>query len=165
MIVLGRKLELGGKPSHILSGRMEMASSLFKQKFDLDKDFLLVTGGLVQRGEGVRTEAEVMKELAEFHGIPSSRIILEKEALSTVDNAHFSKSILNEMGITNVTVITSDFHMERTKLIFTRILKKFTITFEEDHPKLTGEELAYEVNFETNRIPIVIKRLDGDGFM
>lgn len=164
IVVLGKRLLPNGEPSHILKTRMETACTLFKQAFNKNKDYILVTGGLVQRGKGVKTEAEVMLRLADKYGVKSSRVILEKQALSTMDNAFYSKAILDEMGVKDLTIITSDFHMNRSKMIFTRILKHYNLSFVEDHPKLSSAELTLEQSVEKEMIPRIDARLSRDGF-
>lgn len=70
-----------------------------------------------------KSEAEVMKEFAESLGVPKENIILEETSKDTVGNAYFTKvDILEKNNWKNIAVVTSQFHMPRTKFIFDIIL-------------------------------------------
>lgn len=81
----------------------------------------VVTGG---RGFGESiTEAEAMERFLVSRGIAPERIIKEDRATSTMENFLFSRELLEKAGETGykrITVITSDFHMLRSKLLARR---------------------------------------------
>ena len=76
---------------------------------------LLLTGG---GPEGVRPEAEQMRDLVGIMGIPGDRLILEDQSRDTHDNAVFSAKILKEKGIKRVLLVTSAYHMRRSVALF-----------------------------------------------
>src|SRR2546423_886495 len=102
----------------MLISRMQTSCKLFREKFDATEDIMIVSGGQVEKGPGVPTEAKVMKSLAEKEGVLSKCIVMEDKSRSTYDNGCNCKDILDFYGIGTVTVITSEFHMERSKMIF-----------------------------------------------
>ena len=57
--------------------------------------------------------------------IESEQIILEEEANCTEENAYYSRIIIDRLRGSNVHVVTSDFHMERTQDIFKKV--RFTL--------------------------------------
>lgn len=70
-----------------------------------------------------KSEAEAMKEYAESLGIPTGDVIAEVTSKDTVGNAYFTKvDILEKNNWKNVTVVTSEFHIPRTKFIFDTVL-------------------------------------------
>ncbi len=70
-----------------------------------------------------KTEAVAMKEYAVQMGVPTEDIILEEDSVDTVGNAYFTKiKILKPRGWHKVAVVTSDYHVERTRFIFEHVL-------------------------------------------
>ena len=70
-----------------------------------------------------KTEACAMKEYAETLGVDNKQIFLEEDSKDTLGNAYFTKiNILEPKQWKDVIVVTSDFHLERTKYIFDFIL-------------------------------------------
>lgn len=53
-------------------------------------------------------------------GIPESAIIEEYEATSTYSNATRSFTIMKEYGFKSALIVTSDYHLKRTKMIYDR---------------------------------------------
>lgn len=52
------------------------------------------------------------------HGVPWERILHEDAALSTVENAKFTESLLNRIGAKRVVLVTNWFHTRRALAIF-----------------------------------------------
>lgn len=78
---------------------------------------IIVSGGRVS--ERYPYEAEVMKDLLVTLGIREGNIIMDKDSKDTVENAKFTKKIMEEKGIQgDVILITSAYHMKRGVLIF-----------------------------------------------
>lgn len=74
---------------------------------------LLITGS----SPNGTSEARVMAdELANFFHIPTTW--LEEKARTTKENAQFSREILAQHGITNIILVTNQWHMQRARLLF-----------------------------------------------
>jgi uncharacterized SAM-binding protein YcdF (DUF218 family) len=58
-----------------------------------------------------------MRNIANEMGVSSEFIILEDESLTTIDNMLNVRDILLREGIRNVVLVTSDYHIERSKVI------------------------------------------------
>lgn len=59
-----------------------------------------------------------MKRVLTEKGIAESRIIMEDKSESTEENIRFSLEKIKEYGLTeNVTIVTSEFHQLRAKMI------------------------------------------------
>lgn len=110
-IVLGAKVKKGNIPSLALRYRLEAALE-YAEKYPYVT--LVVTGG--QGPDEDIEEAIVMKDYLIENGISESRIITEDESTSTYENLLYSQQLLPD-DVTSVTLITSDFHLQRAKII------------------------------------------------
>ena len=123
--VLGLVLGPGGEPSPLLRERCRLAASLAEE----NQDLLVITSGADPANVGV-TEAEVMRDILIAQGIKEDRVILEREATSTVANAYFVlmkiKDILGYNKI-QLVLVTSDYHMPRAAWIFQSVAKTMGI--------------------------------------
>ncbi|WP_017297606.1 YdcF family protein [Nodosilinea nodulosa] len=80
---------------------------------------LVLSGGRITWGQGKsRSEAEDMAELARALGVPASAILLEPDALNTIENATKTKALLADRGIERILLVTSAMHMPRALAIF-----------------------------------------------
>ncbi len=120
IIVLGYKS--GEKINEILRGRLETASA-FAKKNKIKK--IILSGGI---GSGNISEAELMKKYLSSK-IKPSFLIAEKKSLDTLQNAIFSKGIIDKLKIKKIFVITSYWHMLRARLIFKKIFKNYKLNF------------------------------------
>ena len=80
---------------------------------------VVVTGGQGP-GEDI-TEAEAMKRYLVTHGIQEERIIMEEKSTSTLENLLFSKRLLQKEPGTKISLVTSDFHLFRAKMLARRV--------------------------------------------
>jgi len=121
---------------------------------------MIVTGGAPgQNEDNTTSEAAVMKNMAVKAGVPSSSIILEDKALTTIENAWFVKEILENLGIDIIDLVTSDFHMNRSSKIFRAVLgSDASIQCIEDHPTLSTSDRKIEECTEQR----MLARLDQD---
>jgi uncharacterized SAM-binding protein YcdF (DUF218 family) len=58
----------------------------------------------------------MMKKL--LVGIPEDAIEMEKESFNTIENAFYCIPILQEMRVSEVILLTSNFHIPRASYIF-----------------------------------------------
>lgn len=79
----------------------------------------LMCGG----GTGEISEADAMKNFLLSQSIPENDIFLEAESLNTVGNAWFAKTMFLDIHQwLEPVIVTSQFHMPRTKFIFSSVL-------------------------------------------
>jgi uncharacterized SAM-binding protein YcdF (DUF218 family) len=137
---------------------MKLASKVFLKDTKSD-NVMIVTGGIVTKGTK-RTEADVMKTLAVENGVPSDKIILEDQALNTVENILRVREILEKEGITNITLITSDYHMNRSIKLCQHLLGRwYKIDKAADHPNISDKERQKEEAVEKRMIEKMPERL------
>ena len=103
-IVLGLALE-NGKPAPDLLARLDTARA-YLEKYP--EAHLILTGG--NADEAGRTEAAVMRDLLADQGIPESRMILEDQAETTIENFRNIAGIVSKDE--PAVMISSDYHMD-----------------------------------------------------
>lgn len=114
MIVLGTTVE-GTEPSPMLQDRIEAAAKYMEQKPHV---IAVVTGG--KADEFNISEAQCMYNGLVELGIDGSRILMEDQATTTLENFQFSTALLEkELGRVpqNIGVLSSEFHLLRARLI------------------------------------------------
>lgn len=118
IIVLGSGIE-GDQPTPTLASRLDTAGRIAIQQ---PSSIIVVSGGI---GFSKKiSEAEVMSNYLDTrYQIATDRIFLEKESTSTELNLHNSIPILKEQYISQsdqIAIVTSDFHILRSKAIATK---------------------------------------------
>lgn len=115
IIVLGGGIK-NGKPTPTLANRLDTAAPLIKEQ----PDAVVITSGGIGIGETV-SEAQAMAEyLYDQHDIALSHISLEAESTSTDENFLYSQMVLIQNGVAlndPIAIVTSDFHIPRSKAI------------------------------------------------
>ncbi|MDF9412641.1 YdcF family protein [Brevibacillus laterosporus] len=107
IIILGFALEDNGSMKQPLIERLQAGLAIAK-KYPHSK--IIVTGGSPKNGI---TEAEAMSKWLLEKGVDQNRIVLEKSASDTVENALCTTAILETMEITDATLVTNATHMRR----------------------------------------------------
>jgi len=96
-----------GAPSDNMQARMITAMRL-QRRLGLP---MLVTGGAAFAGR--TPEAPVVKRFLVDLGVPSNKILVEEKSRDTIENARFSKKIMELKGFKKPILVTSAFHMRR----------------------------------------------------
>ncbi|QFG01060.1 YdcF family protein [Psychrobacillus glaciei] len=115
-IVLGAKVKKGNIPSLALKYRLDSALA-YAREYPHVK--LVVSGGQGQ-DEDI-AEAVYMKEFLLENGIVEDRLIVEDQSTSTYENLLFSQELLPD-NVTSVTIITSDYHLHRAKILAKKLV-------------------------------------------
>ena len=113
IIVLGGGISKEGKLPVWVHSRLEKALALHHETGE----------GLLMSGKGKDsyniTEAEAMAAYLVGKGVSEDEILLECLSEDTVQNAYYSRTLhVDPMGIRRFTVVTSNFHTERSRHIF-----------------------------------------------
>lgn len=115
LLVLGNKCTSLRVPP-ILAERLDRAIELYSDFHE--KPQIIVSGGRTSTGE--TTEAELMKQYLLEAGIPAKMILTETESNNTIQNLEFSaikiRNIWPKNSRPRVIIVTSDYHIPRTKL-------------------------------------------------
>lgn len=112
IVVLGAKPSPDGKRVPAMDRRVRHGVRLFH---DGVADFLLMSGG---RNGHSTPEAVLMQALAVEEGVPEENVVLESKSTRTLENAFFSKAVMEERGWTRALVVTDKFHLPRALFTF-----------------------------------------------
>lgn len=82
---------------------------------------LIMSGAARDAGE---SNAEAMKRLAIKLGAPEEKILVEKEARNTLDNAKFTRELMASQQIDSIILVTSPYHQRRAFITFGYYLKE-----------------------------------------
>lgn len=118
VIVLGCRLD-GEEPGVCLKERVNVATEYLKKN---TTSFAVGSGA--QGDDEVISEAEAIAKALEKNGISSKRIIKEDNSYSTFENLVNTKKILDEKENGKeytVAIVTSDFHIYRSKYLAEKI--------------------------------------------
>lgn len=117
MLILGAQVNGESKenayPSTVLKERLDAAIPYLKQH---PKVIAIVCGG--QGSDEPDSEANVMAEYLRVNGISQKQILTEDKSTRTKENIQNAQK-KQELG--NTVIVTSDFHMYRSKLLAKRL--------------------------------------------
>ncbi len=100
--------------------RVKYGVKLFKEEW-AKKDRIIMAGGPVV---WKYSWASLMKEHAEYLGVPSKAILIEDKSASTEEDAKYTKEILMKHGYKSIILVTSPYHSKRSSIIFGKMLGK-----------------------------------------
>ncbi|MBU2560912.1 MAG: YdcF family protein [Nanoarchaeota archaeon] len=114
LIVLGCSPRPDGRPSDCMIARVRKAVQLYRKN---NYSKVLLSGGPAR----YRVPESVVMRVMLLNFIPHEKILLERHSRDTVHNAVFCWELLKEKKPKNITVVTSEHHMPRTRYIFKRL--------------------------------------------
>ena len=114
ILVLGAKTR-DGSPGKVLKSRLDGAIAYIRR--EVSSPFLVIVSGR-------SPEAEVMARYLSAHGISEEDILLESMATSTVENLTCSTALIPRDS--ELVLVTSEFHVTRTKYIAKRLNFRFS---------------------------------------
>lgn len=112
LIVLGYPDDADGNPSPRQLARVNEAVREYERGV---APHIIVTGGAAHNHF---VEAETMARTAQAAGIPSRSIVIEGNALDTIQNACYATRLMQKNGWSSAEVISSASHLPRAALIF-----------------------------------------------
>lgn len=101
----------------VLSGgsddRVDLGTKLFKEGYG---DYFLFSGKRNTTSPGI-------KEQLIKSGVQEEKITLEIKSTSTYENALFTKQLLEKDKTQSAIIVTSNYHMRRTRLVFNKVFQ------------------------------------------
>lgn len=113
IVVLGSGLRRDGSPGPALYRRAEKAVRLYDEGI---APTLICTGGYTA-GQ-IRSEAQACADILEDNGVPASAIVLEERSRSTIENAAYTREIMDANGWQTAVVVSDGYHLLRAGWIF-----------------------------------------------
>ena len=107
IIVLGAQVKEDGTPSVALERRLTAAYESYLE----DRQLIIVCGA--QGGNEPRPEGDVMRDWLLARGVPEEDVVAETDSFNTRENLTYAKAIMEERGLHNALVVTSDYHVAR----------------------------------------------------
>lgn len=97
--------------------RVKEGVKLFQEEW---APLIIMSGAARDAGE---SNAEAMKRLAVKLGVSINKVLVEKEARNTIDNARFTHDLITSNHIQSIILVTSPYHQRRAALTFSRYLE------------------------------------------
>ena len=107
---------------------------------------ILLSGGQVFSDTG--SEAEIAQRVLLSLGVPSEMIYVERQSLTTGQNAHYSAEILRREGFAHPILVTSAFHLPRAVLNFEK--EGIAVTPYPADFWVSGDPQLYMIKFAPN---------------
>lgn len=107
IIVLGAQVKADGMPSVALERRLTAALEEYQKQ-----PMLMIVCG-AQGSDEPRAEGDVMRDWLIEHGVAASDIEAETGSFNTRQNLGYAQSIMDDRGLTEALIVTSDYHVPR----------------------------------------------------
>lgn len=105
------QIEFGAAGDRLMQGLKLLKNGTIKK--------LLTSGGNAFLTKNKVKESDLTVQYLRTIGIPDSLIIFENQSRNTIENAKYSKQILDSLHLSNdVLVVSSAWHLPRVKMIF-----------------------------------------------
>ncbi|MCK0114629.1 YdcF family protein [Gelidibacter sp. F63206] len=125
LIILGSPNSPSGKLSDISLSRLNYCVHHFQPE-----NLILCTGGWgAHFNTSEHAHASLAKRYLLENNIPEAVFLDFALSGNTVEDAVKAKEILSKLENIRLTIITSDYHVDRVKLIFNEILETYTMDF------------------------------------
>lgn len=119
LIVLSHQMDRNGELDNETLVRIELAIELFKRK---GYDYLITTGRNYKGDSDLKIGEVVADKIRGQYSIEKNKVLVDVFSRDTVGDAFFlRKNIVYPHGINSITVVTTNYHVQRADMIF----KKF----------------------------------------
>jgi uncharacterized SAM-binding protein YcdF (DUF218 family) len=105
-------------------------------------DRILCSSGHSYRNpKNKESEAKVGKKYLISLGVPKDKIMIEEQSSDTFSNAYYCRRIIDKLQINSFSVVTSSFHMKKTKFVFNFVFPHYKIKFIKSQNGISRNEL------------------------
>eukprot|EP01023_Acetabularia_acetabulum_P022400 TRINITY_DN2203_c0_g2_i3.p1 TRINITY_DN2203_c0_g2~~TRINITY_DN2203_c0_g2_i3.p1 ORF type:complete len:194 (-),score=18.43 TRINITY_DN2203_c0_g2_i3:64-645(-) len=118
----GAIVVLGCQHKERMQQRLVLGVQIWKQQ--KQQGYMVLTG---YAGNYTQSEASIMASWAINFGVKPSAILIEDKARNTIENALYSKQLLKNVIRDYIIVVTSDFHVTRSQLLFETVFSEINI--------------------------------------
>lgn len=121
VVILGSPNDQYGNLSEMGQGRVALGLTVYHQLSESGYRFLL-TGGYGQHFNTTdKPNAFYAQQILLESGVPPHHIVEFAESRNTLDDALQARPIVDRYGAHHLVVISSDFHIERVKYVFSHV--------------------------------------------
>jgi len=121
IIILGEKLKKNGDMSLNLINRLNKGVEIYNK---YENKLIIVTGGRFQRSSDFSESFQMKKYLINTFNIESNKIIEDNLSQDTIENSKNCLKIIEKMkNMSEIIVVSSEYHIERVSIIFNYIFK------------------------------------------
>jgi uncharacterized SAM-binding protein YcdF (DUF218 family) len=153
LIILGSPNSPSGKLSDISISRLNYCVKLYQTG-----NLILCTGGWGEHfNKSKKSHAAFAKQYLIENGLLEEDFLEFALSGNTVDDAVKIKPIISKLESVKLTVITSDYHLNRVKIIFNEILNDYDIGFIGVRSNLEQEEYDLLMLHEKKSINIIVQ--------
>ncbi|MGZ3873428.1 MAG: YdcF family protein [Mucilaginibacter sp.] len=153
IIILGSPNSDSGELGAVAKSRLDHCLHIYTKSM-----FVLCTGGWGKHFNTTRiAHAVYAKNYLIERGIPGDAFLPGALSENSVDDAVKVKEVISEIPDPTLTVITSDFHLERVRLIFTKILNDHSCSFVGVPAALSVDELQIVTRHEQEAIRSILQ--------
>lgn len=150
IVILGSPNDKDGNLLPIAISRAKIALEEYKKAGQCK---LLCTGGFGEHFNLTHIpHGQYLQEYLILKGIPPSSFIEIAFSSFTLEDATLAKPILEQHAISRCILVTSDFHMERAKLVFNHVLPDLDFEYSEAETFVNKDEFQKLINHEKNAI-------------
>lgn len=129
VVILGSPNDVHGNLSEMGRGRVALGHSRYLELCDQSFKILL-TGGFGEHFNVTdKPNAHYAREILLACGVPREDIVEFAESRNTVDDALQARPIVDHYGVNRLVVVSSDFHMERVKFVFSKVFPDKQLEF------------------------------------
>ncbi len=126
IVILGSPNSPKGRLSKIAISRLHKCVEVFNP----DNDLILCTGGFGKHfNTSDKPHYNLLQRSLERKGIPKKFFLPSANSSNTVEDATKTKTILSKIDFSEITIITSEYHIKRVQLIFDEILVDIEKTY------------------------------------
>jgi uncharacterized SAM-binding protein YcdF (DUF218 family) len=157
IVVLGAQNDPEGRLSATARERCERALREYREH---PGALVVPTGGWGQHfNMTARPHGDYVRDYLIARGVPEDALLACVESASTIEDAGLCRPVVERLGLRRLVVVTSDYHVARAALLFTRAFPDVALEFAASATQLPEQELRRRVDHERN----AIARLMEDG--
>jgi len=153
LVVLGSPNSPSGELSDIAKSRLKGCLD----RYSKGKQVLCTGGWGDHFNTAPDSHASYAKAYLLNHGVDERDFLDPALSANTVEDAIKAKSILKDRNDSRLTIITSDYHLERARLIFGEILEEYRMDFVGVESLLEEVELDGLVSHEKKAVKSILK--------
>lgn len=153
LIVLGSPNSPNGELSNISKSRLDYCASIYSKGKKL-----LCTGGWGKHfNVSKEAHAAIAKKYLVKMGVSKNDFLKFALSENTVDDAVKVKASLSKFSEASLTIITSDYHLERVKLVFNEVLEVFKLNYIGVQSDLEEKQMTQLLAHERKAIELILK--------